>query len=211
MESREDVVVVSGGELVLGETERRVLIPLPEETVETMHLLLSTAGIPGCRVEPLLVAAGLPVPVVQGLVAPEAARGYFRVAEAEGIRVPPLHLGHRALPESLLSSVARILLGPVGAEPRGGGAPGRFEGASTKEPSRVILETCAEAIAIGRFARASGHDVRVVPGALVRSLGVGSRGVKNDRKDARVLSESPLESSCPRSTSRASPRPSSSR
>lgn len=56
-------------------------------------------------------------------------------------------------------------------------------------PSRVVLETCAEAFRVADAAAACGHEVRVVPATLVRSLGVGSRGVKNDQKDARVLSE----------------------
>lgn len=44
-------------------------------------------------------------------------------------------------------------------------------------------------IRIADAARELGHDVRVVPAALVPSLGVGARGVKTDRRDARVLSE----------------------
>ena len=36
---------------------------------------------------------------------------------------------------------------------------------------------------------AAGHEVRVVAATLVRSLGVGQRGLKNDVRDARVLSE----------------------
>lgn len=35
----------------------------------------------------------------------------------------------------------------------------------------------------------AGHDVRVVAATLVRSLGIGQRGLKNDVRDARVLSE----------------------
>jgi transposase len=59
-----------------------------------------------------------------------------------------------------------------------------------KQPtSRVILETCAEAFAIADMALELGHEVRVVPATLVRSLGVGARGVKTDRRDAQVLSE----------------------
>jgi hypothetical protein len=38
-------------------------------------------------------------------------------------------------------------------------------------------------------ALAAGHQVCVVPATLVRSLGVGSRGVKTDRRDAQILSE----------------------
>lgn len=55
--------------------------------------------------------------------------------------------------------------------------------------SRVILETCAEGFAVADQALALGHEVRVVPGTLVRSLGVGARGVKTDQRDARILSE----------------------
>jgi len=56
-------------------------------------------------------------------------------------------------------------------------------------PSRVVLETCAEAFAVADAAVAAGHEIRVVPCSLVRSLGVGARGVKTDERDARALSE----------------------
>jgi transposase len=56
-------------------------------------------------------------------------------------------------------------------------------------PSRVILETSAEAFAVADLARNAGHDVKVVPATLAPSLGVGARGIKTDRRDAQVLSE----------------------
>jgi transposase len=55
--------------------------------------------------------------------------------------------------------------------------------------SRVVVETCSEAFLIADAAVAAGHEVRVVPATLVRALGVGARGLKTDRRDARVLSE----------------------
>jgi transposase len=58
-----------------------------------------------------------------------------------------------------------------------------------RPPSRVILETSAEAFRVADTARELGHDVRVVAATLVPSLGVGARGVKTDRRDAQVLSE----------------------
>lgn len=57
------------------------------------------------------------------------------------------------------------------------------------EPSRVILETSAEAFAIADQALAAGHEVRVVAATLVKMIGVGARGIKTDVRDARVLSE----------------------
>jgi transposase len=58
-----------------------------------------------------------------------------------------------------------------------------------RPPARVVLESCAEAFAIAEAARKTGHEVTVVPASLVRALGVGSRGLKNDVRDARNLSE----------------------
>ena len=55
--------------------------------------------------------------------------------------------------------------------------------------SRVILETSAEAFKVADTVAELGHDVRVVPATLAPSLGVGSRGIKTDRRDAQVLSE----------------------
>lgn len=60
---------------------------------------------------------------------------------------------------------------------------------SRQLPSRVIVETSAEAFAVADLARQSKHDVRVVPATLARTLGVGARGIKTDRRDARALSE----------------------
>ncbi len=55
--------------------------------------------------------------------------------------------------------------------------------------SRVILETCSEAFGVADWALEAGHEVRVVPATLVRSLGVGARKTKTDRRDAQALSE----------------------
>jgi transposase len=58
-----------------------------------------------------------------------------------------------------------------------------------RSSSRVVMETCSEAFVIADAARRLGHEVRVVPATLVRSLGVGARRTKSDRRDAQVLSE----------------------
>ena len=57
-----------------------------------------------------------------------------------------------------------------------------------KEKSRVVVESCAEAFVVADAARAAGHEVVVVPAMLVRQLGVGDRGLKNDVRDAQQLS-----------------------
>lgn len=60
----------------------------------------------------------------------------------------------------------------------------------SKQPhSRVVVETCAEGFHVADQALEAGHEVRVVPAAMVKALGVGARGIKTDVRDARVLSE----------------------
>ena len=48
---------------------------------------------------------------------------------------------------------------------------------ATRPRSRVVVETCSEAFGIADAALGIGHEVRVAPGTLVRSLGVGARRV----------------------------------
>jgi len=52
-----------------------------------------------------------------------------------------------------------------------------------------MVETCSDAFGIADAALTVGHEVRVVPATLVRTLGVGARRLKTDRRDAQVLSE----------------------
>jgi transposase len=54
-------------------------------------------------------------------------------------------------------------------------------------PSRVVMEACTQSPAIARASLDAGHETRVVPGTLVRALGVGARGIKTDDRDAEVL------------------------
>jgi len=48
-------------------------------------------------------------------------------------------------------------------------------------PSRVVVETCAEAFFIADQALRLNHEVRVVPATRAPTLGVGARGIKTDR------------------------------
>ena len=58
---------------------------------------------------------------------------------------------------------------------------------ATIETSWISLESCAESRLVAIAAIAAGHEVRVVPTKFVRSLGVGQRGIKTDKRDALNL------------------------
>jgi len=53
--------------------------------------------------------------------------------------------------------------------------------------SRVVVEACTQSPAIARASLAAGHQAKIIPGTLVRALGVGARGIKTDERDAEVL------------------------
>jgi transposase len=59
------------------------------------------------------------------------------------------------------------------------------------------METSSEAFRIADAAKAAGHQARVVPATLVRTLGVGARGVKNDQRDAHQLSKASWQTDLP--------------
>jgi transposase len=60
---------------------------------------------------------------------------------------------------------------------------------ATRPKSRVIVETCAESFHVVDHATRLGHETRVVAATLVKTLGVGERRMKSDKRDARKLSE----------------------
>lgn len=55
--------------------------------------------------------------------------------------------------------------------------------------SRIVVETSSEAMMVGDLAVAAGHDLRLVPATLARTLGVGARRIKTDARDAQALSQ----------------------
>lgn len=61
-----------------------------------------------------------------------------------------------------------------------------------QEPSRVIMEACTQSPAVAGAANAAGHQTIVIPGVVVRALGVGARGIKTDWRDAEALARASL-------------------
>jgi transposase len=63
-----------------------------------------------------------------------------------------------------------------------------------RPPSRVVMEACTQSPAIARESLAAKHETVVVPGQVVRALGVGARGIKTDERDAEVLATASVRS-----------------
>ena len=63
--------------------------------------------------------------------------------------------------------------------------------------ARVIVESSAEAFAVADLAKQLGHEPRVIPATLARTIGIGARRQKNDQRDARALSEASCRTELP--------------
>jgi len=107
MEKDGDIVVISGGRLDVGEGERSLLVPIPDWLAERIVEVFDAGGVPGCRAEAILLAAGLDVPVIHGLVARQAARRYWDEANRLNVRAPSPRLLGQVVPELALRGVRR--------------------------------------------------------------------------------------------------------
>ncbi|MEU6019825.1 amino acid adenylation domain-containing protein [Micromonospora sp. NPDC047134] len=101
-----DILVVGGGLLHVGETERDMPGDLPPVPVDGNVL-----GLPGtiasCRLESLLWSTVADLPLVHGLVDDATAAAYARALTEAGIDAAPLHLLHHPIGPELLGRFGR--------------------------------------------------------------------------------------------------------
>ncbi len=104
MEREKDVLVVGGGLLSAGPTERLVAEGLPAAAVAGyLAQPMVPDSIASCRLESLLQASGVDVPLVHGPVDAATGLAYWEAAEASGIRAAPLHLLTRTIDPDMLT------------------------------------------------------------------------------------------------------------
>jgi predicted amino acid dehydrogenase len=96
MQQQRDVLVVGGGLLHCGTTDRRTVEGLPPAATAGAAARMRPPGtIASCQLESLLLAATPGLAPVHGLVEIRLAEAYWTAVEAAGVRAAPLHLlGH---------------------------------------------------------------------------------------------------------------------
>ncbi|MFJ6614791.1 amino acid adenylation domain-containing protein [Streptomyces sp. NPDC091289] len=104
MDRAKDVLIVGGGLLSAGTTERQVAEGLPAAAVAGY---LAQPMVPdtlaSCRLESLLHASGADVPLVHGPVDAATGLAHWEAAEAAGVRAAPLHLLTRTVDPDMLA------------------------------------------------------------------------------------------------------------
>jgi amino acid adenylation domain-containing protein len=109
MRRQRDVLIVGGGLLDCGGTERRITEGLPAAVdAGTVSALRPPGTIASCQLESLLLAATPGLAAVHGLVDAGHARAYRAAVEAAGVRAAPLHLGGYVVEPAVLESVTRV-------------------------------------------------------------------------------------------------------
>ncbi|MFF3897133.1 amino acid adenylation domain-containing protein [Streptomyces sp. NPDC001812] len=96
MREHEDVLVLGGGLLHVGRTDRQVAEDLPAVAAAGYLAQPWIEGtLASCRAESLLHAAGQELPLVHGLVDAGVSLAYWEAVERAGVSAAPLHLlGH---------------------------------------------------------------------------------------------------------------------
>ncbi|MGJ3562184.1 hypothetical protein ACR6C2_44465 [Streptomyces sp. INA 01156] len=96
MREHEDVLVLGGGLLHVGRTDRQVAEDLPALAAAGYLAQPWIEGtLASCRAESLLHAAGQELPLVHGLVDAGVSLAYWEAVERAGVSAAPLHLlGH---------------------------------------------------------------------------------------------------------------------
>ncbi len=107
MDSAADVIVAGAGSLDVGESRREIAsnVPLPAARLEALLPL----GMPGCRLESLLMSWNDDVPATLGLVDPAQAERVWRAVRSLGIDSAPLHLGPRPITPAVMDGVRAAL------------------------------------------------------------------------------------------------------
>lgn len=106
--ARGEILVVSGGTLDCGAIERDHL-DLPAELAGRIRAVIALHALPGCQLEPLLLATDPSLPATVGLVSPAVARAMWDATERLGIVAAPLRLGQWLIDEPTLDTIALVI------------------------------------------------------------------------------------------------------
>lgn len=113
MQQDSDVLLLGGGKLKVCEQQQSQLAPeVPEKMVLPLLRSLGMEGMPGCRVEPLILQNAPDLPPTIGLVEEKIALQYWDKITALGIEAVEFHLAGYMVPENLVKKVSAIINRP---------------------------------------------------------------------------------------------------
>ena len=108
MQQNMDVLIVGGGMVQMEAEQVDILIPMLNTPLRQAVLNLLTRGMPGCRLESLLLARKPDLGQILGLVQPEHALRYFQALAQAKVKAPDFHLGEYLIEPQLWAKLREL-------------------------------------------------------------------------------------------------------
>tara|TARA_B100000795_G_scaffold177263_1_gene133978 strand:- start:1804 stop:10641 length:8838 start_codon:yes stop_codon:yes gene_type:complete len=110
MKVDKDVLIVGGGKIDMGYTERTLLeTNLPKNLINFIVKKAGDQGLPGCRVESLMMSYNDSLPATIGLVTDESAEEYWNILSDLNIVAVDFHLQGFQIKENIINNIKRHL------------------------------------------------------------------------------------------------------
>ena len=104
-----DVLIIGGGLLDCGVTERMISVPQVSAAIrDRIARRLPYQAMASCQLESLLHAADTSLPLIRGLVDVAGAKRYWAAAMSAGVSAGPLHLQEFTPDEHLLCKLRQL-------------------------------------------------------------------------------------------------------
>tara|TARA_B110000208_G_scaffold83786_1_gene106359 strand:+ start:1404 stop:10250 length:8847 start_codon:yes stop_codon:yes gene_type:complete len=106
MKKKKDVLIIGGGKINIGDTERTLLeTNLPKSLINRIVKKVGDEGLPGCRVESLMMSYNDTLPSTIGLVTEESAEKYWSILSDLKVSAVDFHLQGYKVNENIINNV----------------------------------------------------------------------------------------------------------
>ena len=110
MKKEKDILIIGGGKIDIGDTERTILEnKLPKNLINNIIKKLGDQGLPGCRVESLMMSYNNSLPSTIGLVTEESADKYWNILSDLKVSAVGFHLQGFQIKENIINNVKSYL------------------------------------------------------------------------------------------------------
>ncbi len=110
MKQEKDILIIGGGKIDIGDTERTTLeTNLPKKLINNIIKKAGDQGLPGCRVESLMMSYNNSLPSTIGLVTEESADEYWNILSDLKVSAVGFHLQGFQIKENIINNVKSYL------------------------------------------------------------------------------------------------------
>jgi predicted amino acid dehydrogenase len=110
MEKQKDILIIGAGKLDVGERQREIIESIiPADFVKRIILQMGDDGLPGCRMESVLMSFDHSLPATKGIVNNETALAYWNCVEANELKAVDFHLEGFRIDKEIINNMRTII------------------------------------------------------------------------------------------------------